>query len=96
MELHLRRRGLYRLTMGTEIEPTSSIEKSNYLNQMDEAYRTICSLISPEILFHISSCKTPNEVWTTMDVITYSCQGQQVAQVHGLRKKRQRETLRVV
>jgi hypothetical protein len=34
---------------------------------MDEAFRTICSLISPDLLFHISSCKTPNEAWNTME-----------------------------
>jgi hypothetical protein len=33
---------------------------------MDEAFGTICSLISPKLLFHISSCKTPNESWTNM------------------------------
>ena len=36
---------------------------------MDEAFGTICSLISPELLFHISSCKTPNASWTTMEGI---------------------------
>jgi hypothetical protein len=36
---------------------------------MDEAFGTICGLISPELLFHISSCKTPNEAWTTMEEI---------------------------
>jgi hypothetical protein len=36
---------------------------------MDEAFGTIYSLISPELLFHISSCKTPNEAWTTMEGI---------------------------
>jgi hypothetical protein len=61
--------GLYRLTMGTETEPTSSIEKYKYLNWMDEAYGTICSLISLELLFHIYSYKTLNEVWTTMEGI---------------------------
>jgi hypothetical protein len=55
--------------MDTEIEPTSAIEKSKYLNQMDEAFGTIYSLISHELLFHISSCKTPNEAWTTMEGI---------------------------
>jgi hypothetical protein len=55
--------------MNIEIEPKSSIEKSKYLNRMDEAFGTICSLISPELLFHISSCKTPNEAWTTMEGI---------------------------
>jgi hypothetical protein len=37
MELHLRSRELYWLTIGTYTKPTSAIEKSKYLNQMDEA-----------------------------------------------------------
>jgi hypothetical protein len=53
--------------MNTDIELTSSIEKSKYLNRMDEALRTICSLISRDLLFHISSCKTPNEAWTILE-----------------------------
>jgi hypothetical protein len=69
MIMNIRNRGLYILTMNIEVEPTSSIEKSKYLNQMDEAFRTICSLISPELLFHISSCKTPYESYTTMEWI---------------------------
>jgi hypothetical protein len=69
MIMNLRGKGLYTLTMKIETEPTSSIEKSKYLNQMDEAFGTICSLISPELLFHISSCKTPNESWITMEGI---------------------------
>jgi hypothetical protein len=36
---------------------------------MDEAFGTICSIISHELLFRISSCKTPNEAWTTMERI---------------------------
>jgi hypothetical protein len=67
MRIHLRSKGLYKLTMDTEIEPTSAKEKSKYLNRMDEVFGTICSLISLELFFHISSCKTPNEVWTTME-----------------------------
>jgi hypothetical protein len=55
--------------MNIDIEPTSFIEKSKYLNRMDEALRTICSLISPDLLFHISSCKTPNEAWTILEGI---------------------------
>jgi hypothetical protein len=69
MIVHLRGRGLYRLTMDTETEPTSSIQKSKYMNQMDEAFGTICSLISPKLLFHISSYKTPNEACNTMEGI---------------------------
>jgi hypothetical protein len=53
--------------LNTETELTSSIEKTKYLNRMDEAFETICSLISLDLLFHISSCKTPNEAWTTLE-----------------------------
>jgi hypothetical protein len=49
--LHLRNTGLYRLTLNTDTEPTSAIEISKYLNRMDEAFRTICSLISPISFF---------------------------------------------
>jgi hypothetical protein len=34
---------------------------------MDEAFETICSLISPDLLFHIYSCKTPNEARNTLE-----------------------------
>jgi hypothetical protein len=36
---------------------------------MDEALRKICSVISLDLLFSISSCKTPNEAWTTLEGI---------------------------
>jgi hypothetical protein len=36
---------------------------------MDESFETICSLISPDLLFHISSYKTPNEAWATLEGI---------------------------
>ena len=59
--IHIRSTGFYRLTMNIDTDPTSAIEISKYLNLKDEALETICSLISPDLLFHISSCKTPNE-----------------------------------
>jgi hypothetical protein len=67
MEIFLRGRGLYRLTMAMEKEPTSTIEKSEYLNRMDEAYGSLCMHISPKLLFHVSSCKNPNAIWMTME-----------------------------
>jgi hypothetical protein len=69
MIMHLRRRGLYKLTMTMEMKRTSAIKKSKYLNRMDEAFRTIWSFISPDLLFHIYSYKTPNDSWTTMERI---------------------------
>ena len=59
--IHLQTRGLYMLTLNTYTKPTSTIEKYKYLNRMDEALGTICSLISLDLLFHISFYKTPNE-----------------------------------
>jgi hypothetical protein len=59
--IHIRSIGLYRLTMNIDTDPTLAIEKSKYLNHMDEALGTICSIISPDLLFHISSYKTPKE-----------------------------------
>jgi hypothetical protein len=67
ISIHLQTRRFHRLTLNTDIEPTSAIENSMYLNRMDEALETICSLISPDLLFHISSYKTPNEAWTTLE-----------------------------
>jgi hypothetical protein len=58
---------LYRLTMATEIKPASTIEKSKYINRMDDAYGALCMHISLELLFYVSSSKTPNEIWTTME-----------------------------
>jgi hypothetical protein len=55
--------------MNTNTERTSAIVKSKYLNHMDEALGTICSLISLDLIFHISSCKTPNEAWTILEGI---------------------------
>jgi hypothetical protein len=65
--IHRQTRGFYRLTLNTNIELTSTIEKSKYLNRMDEALKTICNLISPDLPFHISSSKTPNEAWNTLE-----------------------------
>jgi hypothetical protein len=67
IDIHIWSRGLYRLTMNTDTELTSAIEKSKYLNRMDEALRTICSFISLGLLFHISSCKTPDEAYTILE-----------------------------
>jgi hypothetical protein len=67
ISIHLQTRGLYRLTLNTDTESTSTIEKSKYLNLMDETLGTICSLISPNLIFHMSSCKTPNEAWKTLE-----------------------------
>jgi hypothetical protein len=34
---------------------------------MDDAFGLICMSMSPELLFHIEACATPNEIWTTLE-----------------------------
>jgi hypothetical protein len=57
------------MTMDTESKPISGIEKSKYFNHMDEAFGLIFMSISLELLFHVESCSTPNDIWTTLEGI---------------------------
>ena len=42
MVIQLRAKGIYRVTMGTEVEPNSVVEKSKYFNRLDEAFVLLC------------------------------------------------------
>ena len=55
--------------MGTEVEPNFVVEKSKYFNRMDEAFGLLCLSISRELLFHIYSLTTPNEVWEKLEAL---------------------------
>ena len=48
--------------MGIENEPNSVDEKSKFFNRMDEVFGVICLSISRDLLFHVDSITTPNEV----------------------------------
>ena len=52
-------KGLYRMTMGTEVEPQQYIEKSKHLNKLDEAFGYMCIHISRDLLFHLHALKNP-------------------------------------
>ena len=69
MVIQLRAKGIYRVTMGTEVEPNSVVEKSKYFNRLDEAYGLLCLSISREIVFHIEILTTPNEVWVKLETL---------------------------
>lgn len=49
MAWYLHQKELYMITMAVEVELTLAIEKSRYLNRMDEAHGSICMCISPEL-----------------------------------------------
>lgn len=65
--LHLRSRGLFRVTMETEVEPTLAVEKTRYFNRMDKDFDILCLSISPKFLFHVEPFSTPNEVWKNLE-----------------------------
>ena len=62
MVIQLRAKGLFKVTMGTEVEPNSTVEKAKYFNKLDEAYGFLCLRISRDILFHLDSLTSPKEV----------------------------------
>jgi hypothetical protein len=63
----IKRKGLYNLTMVIEREPTSVLEKIRWVNRKDEVTRLIIELISIYLWFHVSTCKTRNDIWTTLE-----------------------------
>ena len=62
MEIQLRARGLYRVTMDTEEEPTSVTDKARFLDKKYEAFKFLCLSISRDLLFHLLGLKTPKEI----------------------------------
>ena len=67
MVIQLRAKCLYRVTMGTEVEPNSAVEKSKYFNKLDESYGLSCLSISRELLFSLDSLTSPKEVWEKLE-----------------------------
>ena len=69
MEIQLRARGLYRVTMDIEEEPTFVTDKARFLNKKDEALRFLCLFVSRDLLFHLSGLKTPKEIWDKLETL---------------------------
>ena len=66
MEILLRVKGLYRVTMATKVEPNAAAEKIKWHNRRDEAYGLLCLSISRDLLFHLDGLTSPNEVWENL------------------------------
>ena len=67
MMIQLRSKGLFRVTMGIEVEPNFAVEKTKHFNKLDEAYGFLCLSISRELLFHLDSLTSPKEVWEKLE-----------------------------
>ena len=69
MEILLRVKGLYMVTMEIEAEPNAAVEKIKWHNRRDEAYGLLCLSISRDFLFHLDGLTSPNEVWEKLSDI---------------------------
>ena len=69
MEIQIHSKRLYRVTMDTEEEPGSAIDKSIFLNKKDEAFRFLSLSVSWDLLFHLSGLKTPKEIWEKVETL---------------------------
>ena len=63
MEILLREKVLYRVFMDTKADPNAAAEKIKWHNRRDEANGLLCLSISRDLLFHLDSLTSPNEVW---------------------------------
>ena len=63
MVIQLRLKDLYRVTMGTEVEPNSIVEKLKLFSRIDEAFGILCLIISRDLLFHVDILSNPDELW---------------------------------
>ena len=58
---------MFRMKMGREVEPHQYVEKSKFLNRLDEAFDFICIHISRDLLFHLEGIRTPKEAWDNIE-----------------------------
>ena len=69
MEILLRDKGIYMVTMATKVDPNVFVEKIKWHNRTDESYGLLCLSISRDLLFHIDSLTSTNEVWENIEDI---------------------------
>ena len=69
MEIFLREKGIYRVSMEIEADPNAIAGKIKWHNMRDEAYCLLCLSISRDLLFHLDSLTYPNEVWENLEDI---------------------------
>ena len=67
MEILLREKCLYKVTMETKADPNATVEKIKWHNTRDEAYGLLCLSISRDLLFHLDGLTSPNEVWEKLE-----------------------------
>ena len=69
MEIFLKVKFIYKVTMETEVETNAVAQKIKWHNRRDEAYVLLCLIISRDLLFHLDSLTSPNEAWEKLEEI---------------------------
>jgi hypothetical protein len=69
MEDLLRSKGLYRITLRKEKEPTDVDKKVKWANRSDEARGLIGMSISPDLRFHLKEIDDPDEAWENIESV---------------------------
>ena len=67
MYITLRNKAMFRMKMGREVVPQQYIEKSKFLNRLEETFDFICIHISKDILFHLEGLKSKKEAWDKIE-----------------------------
>ena len=67
MDILLRSKGLYRVTMETEADPNTTAKKIKWHKRRDEAYGLLCLSISRDLIFHLDGLTSPIEVWENLE-----------------------------
>ena len=81
MEILLRVKGHYKVTMETEVEPNVASNKIKFYIRRDESYGLLCLSISRDLLLHLDGLTSPNEVWEKLVDISgkiYEMRGHQI------------------
>jgi hypothetical protein len=63
----LRSKGLYRITLGKEKEPTDVDKKFKWANRSEKSLGLIRMSISPDLRFHLKEIDDPDEAWENIE-----------------------------
>ena len=69
MDILMRIKGIYIVTMATEAEPNAVAEKIKWHNRREEAYGLLCLNISIYPIFHLDGLSSPYEVWEKLQTL---------------------------
>ena len=67
IEILLRSKCFYRVTMETDDDPNAITKKIKWHNRRDEAYGLLCLNISRDLLFHLDVLTSTNEFWEKIE-----------------------------